>query len=80
MAALGIDEPLLDLIDTNEARIEAAGVEQFSFTAPGDGHTVVRKDDFYTVELDGVRLVEWVTSVVNGEPVEDVHCSDCATS
>lgn len=77
MVALGIAEPLLPVIDENEAMIEAAGVTQLSFTAPGSDHTLVRKPDFYTMKLDGVRLVDWVTSIVNGEPVEDVHCQEC---
>lgn len=57
--------------------VEAAGVTQFSFTAPGSDHTLVRKPVFYEMELDGVRLVDWVTSIGNGESVEDVHCEEC---
>jgi hypothetical protein len=63
--------------DANEEMIEAAGVTQFSFTAPGSDHTLVRKPVFYEMELNGVRLVDWVTSIVNGESVEDVHCEEC---
>lgn len=43
MTALGLDNPLLETIDINEARIEIDGVNHFSFTAPGDHHTLVRK-------------------------------------
>jgi len=77
MTALGLTDDLLETIDINEARIEAAGVNQFAFTAPGNDHTLVRKDEFYTMELNGVSLVDWVTSIVNGETVEDVHCEEC---
>lgn len=77
MEALDLTDDLLETIDINEARIEAAGVNQYSFTAPGAEHTLVRKDDFYTMELDGVSLVDWLTSIVNGETVDDVHCEEC---
>jgi hypothetical protein len=56
----------------NEAMIEAAGVVQHSYTAPGDDHTVVRTDDFYAMEVDGVALVDWVTDLVAGVDVPDV--------
>jgi pectinacetylesterase len=56
----------------NEAMIEAAGVVQYSYTAPGDEHTLVRTDDFYAMQIDDVALVDWVTDLVAGEPVDDV--------
>ena len=61
----------------NEATIEAAGVNQFSFTAPGDDHTLIQSDDFYTMEVEGVALVDWLSRIVAGEEVDDVHCTDC---
>lgn len=75
---LGLEIDLLETIDLNEANIEAAGVDQVSFTAAGDSHTLVRQDEFYTMELDGVSLTDWLTAVVAGETVEDVHCEECA--
>jgi hypothetical protein len=75
----GIDaEHLVDFMDGNEAAIEAAGVEQLSYTAPGDGHTLTLDDELYTMEVDGVRLVDWVAALLAGETVDDVHCTDCA--
>ena len=79
MLALGLTDDLLETADLNEARIEAAGVNQFSFTAPGEDHTLVRRDEFYTMELNGVSLVDWVTAIVKGETVEDVHCEECGS-
>jgi hypothetical protein len=61
----------------NEQAIEAVGVVQHSFTAPGDSHTLVLSDGFYEMEVDGVRLVDWVTDVVAGEDVPDVACTEC---
>jgi Pectinacetylesterase len=39
-------EDLLSLIDANETRIEAAGVNLLSYIAPGDEHTVLSDDAF----------------------------------
>jgi hypothetical protein len=69
---------LLALIDANEARIEAAGVEVHSYTAPGAQHQILDIDKFYEVEVNGVRLVDWVRALIKGRPLDDVHCEQCA--
>jgi hypothetical protein len=71
---------LLERIDGNETRIEGAGVDLLSYVAPGDEHTVVGDAEFYTEEVDGQALVDWVTKLIEREPVDDVHCDECATS
>ena len=68
---------LLARIDANEAQIEDAGVNLLSYIAPGDDHTVLSDGLFYTEAVNGVKLVDWVTRVVEGEPVDDVHCRKC---
>ena len=68
---------LLSRIDANETRIEAAGVDLASYIAPGDEHTALSDGTFYTEEVDGTRLVDWVSRLIEGEPVDDVHCVDC---
>jgi hypothetical protein len=73
-------EELVTFMDDNEATIEAAGVNQFSFTAPGDDHTLIQSDDFYAMEVDGVALVDWLSRIVAGEEVDDVHCTDCTAT
>jgi hypothetical protein len=60
-----------------EAEIEAAGVVQHSFTAPGTEHTLVRDDPFYAMEVNGIVLSEWVGDVVAGDDVGDVVCTEC---
>lgn len=75
-AGIAADQ-LLAFMDENETRIEAAGVDQASFTAPGDEHTLVRSDEFYTMEVGGVSLVDWVAAMIAGEPVDDVRCEVC---
>jgi hypothetical protein len=74
---LDMPDDLLSGIDANEAEIEAAGVHVASYTAPGDEHGVVQYDSFYTDEVNGVKFVDWVAQLVAGEPVEDVHCTQC---
>jgi hypothetical protein len=77
-AALGLDpSQLLGVIDANEAAIEEAGVVQHSYTAPGDGHGIFEYERFYELEVNGIRLVDWVGALIAGEPLDDVHCTDC---
>ena len=66
-------------IDANEAAIEAAGVVQHSYTATGADHGVVGNEAFYTLETNGVALVDWVSALIAGEPQGDVHCDSCKT-
>lgn len=76
---VGLDPgDLLARIDANEAEIEAAGVGLASYIAPGEEHTVLTEDRFYTEEVDGRPLVTWVAELIAGDPVDDVHCAECA--
>jgi hypothetical protein len=68
---------LLAETDANEAAIEAAGVTMHSYTAPGDDHGIFAWDKFYKIKVNGVRLADWVTALVTGEPPDDVHCDQC---
>ena len=71
-------DELVTLIDANEQQIENAGVQLATYVAPGDLHTVAGTDDLYTIEVEGVRLVDWLTALINDpEPPPDVHCVTC---
>jgi Pectinacetylesterase len=70
---------LLSLIDANEAQIEGAGVNLVTYVAPGEEHVVLTDGPLYTEEVNGVKLVDWVTRLVAGEAVADVHCKQCAS-
>ena len=63
LAGVPADE-LVTLIDATEKQIEDAGVQVASYVAPGDTHTVAATDDFYTIEVEGVRLVDWLTRLI----------------
>jgi hypothetical protein len=69
------------LIDQTAAQIEAAGVPLATYVAPGTTHTILLGDEFYDMEVEGVRLVDWFRDVLNGqsegESPPDVHCVEC---
>ena len=71
---------LLSVIDANETLVEAAGVNLLSYIAPGNEHTALSDGTFYTEEINGQPLRDWVTRLVERGPVEDVHCTECTTS
>jgi hypothetical protein len=76
--SLGLDpSELLAAIDANEAAIEEAGVVLHSYTAPGHGHGILEWPRFYEMEVNGEKLVDWVTTLIEGEPIDDVHCEKC---
>ena len=75
----GFDPSNMDqLMADNEARIEAAGVNQASYTAPGTDHGILPRDSLYTLEVEGVSFLDWLTALVSGEDVDDVLCTDCS--
>jgi Pectinacetylesterase len=78
-ALTGLDASnLVALIDANEEAIEEAGVVMHSYTAPGEEHGIFEYDTFYELEVGGVTLVDWVAALLDGEPLDDVHCDQCA--
>lgn len=68
--------PVAALLEETEDQIEAAGVEVSAFVAPGTAHTILAADEFYTLDVDGVRLVDWFAELLVGDP-DDVECTDC---
>jgi hypothetical protein len=77
-ASIGLDpSEFLSVIDANEAAIEAAGVVLHSYTAPGDEHGLFEWPAFYELEVNGVRVVDWVDALLAGDPLADVHCTEC---
>jgi Pectinacetylesterase len=75
---LGIaGKDVLSLMRRNEQQIEDAGATLLSYVAPGSDHTVIGDGPFYAETVDGVKLVDWVTRLIAGEPVDDMHCRKC---
>ncbi|MEY2960079.1 MAG: hypothetical protein RLZZ01_2647 [Actinomycetota bacterium] len=77
LAGVAADE-LVTLIDETEDQIEAAGPQIATYVAPGTAHTIVGDDLFYTLEVEGVRLVDWFTELIAGGTPADVRCTDCS--
>jgi pectinacetylesterase len=76
LAGIASDD-LVTLIDQNETQIEQSGVDLRSYIAPGQAHTVLSSPVFYTENVEGVALVDWVSGLVRRQPDLDVHCTDC---
>ena len=70
-------DQLVTLIDQTAAQAESSGVPLATYVAPGTTHTIIADDAFYTMEVEGVRLVDWFTALLRGESPPDVHCVDC---
>lgn len=49
-----------------------------SYIAGGIQHVVLPYPEFYTYTVGETRLRDWVADIANGEPVENVQCTDCA--
>ena len=62
----------------NEANIEAAGVNQVSYTAPGQRHGILYSDRLYHLEVEGVAFLDLLTRFLRGTDVYDVACVDCS--
>ena len=63
----GFDPSNMDqLMYQNEALIEAAGVNQASYMAPGRDHTILYRDILYTLEVEGVAFLDWLTAFLGG--------------
>ncbi|MEO2168236.1 MAG: pectin acetylesterase-family hydrolase [bacterium] len=50
----------------------------YSYTASGEQHCIIVSDNFYNVQEDGVRLVDWFQDLAEGKDVDQrVTCNDC---
>lgn len=56
--------------------IESAVDTFYSYTAGGSVHTILRSPIFYTYEVEDVRFVDWMSSLVAGDDVGDISCVD----
>ena len=65
------------LMEQNESMIERAGVDQASYTAPGNGHGILTRNLMYTLEVGGVSFLDWLTEFLDGGQIEDISCTDC---
>jgi hypothetical protein len=73
-----VPDSLLDNIKANQADIQKEVSNFHSYIAGGDLHTILGRPEFYSYQVDGTSLSDWVAALVNGEVISDVHCSDCS--
>lgn len=68
---------LKDLLLANHADIRAE-VDNFrAYVAGGDSHTILGRPEFYTFQVNGVRIRDWVAKLAAFEDVPDVTCQTC---
>jgi len=68
---------LLTLLEANHADIRAE-VDNFrAYVAGGEMHTILGRPEFYTYQVGGVSVRDWVDRLARGEDVSDVSCTDC---
>jgi len=70
---------VLDVLNESEAYIEDAGVDLPVYVAAGNNHTVHLQEEFYVLETEGVRWVDWLSTFVSNEPLVDVKCTECGS-
>jgi hypothetical protein len=61
------------------AAVEAAVPNFTSYTAGGTRHCIIGSNDLYTLETDGVKVVDWFAQMVAGTRPTTVACTDCET-
>lgn len=70
------DQDVSSHLSTNRKIIWEQVPEFRYFTTGGYEHTVLTRETFYYYQTNGQRLSDWVTSIVEGEPVSSVDCLD----
>lgn len=45
-----------------------------TYIGAGVLHTILPFDEFYTMEVEGIRFRDWFADFLDGRPVENVHC------
>lgn len=61
----------------SDTRIEEAGMPYSGYLSPGQAHTILTSERFYTLEVGGTDFLEWFTSFVEGGQPESVYCVQC---
>ena len=74
-------DQLVTLIDQTAAQAETVRVCRSRRTSRRARRTRSSAgDEFYDMEVEGVRLVDWFAAVLAGEAPPDVHCVECRTA
>jgi len=72
---MGVKTPLAEVLERSYAQIRSAVPNFHSFTAPGTLHVMLNRTEFYTLNLGGRRLRDWVAELASGKATADVPAS-----
>lgn len=70
--------PYQEALAVNLAEMQSRPNFRF-YTSWGSTHCLIPRPDFYTVQVNGIRLRDWVAALAAGDPVDNVQCTDCVT-
>lgn len=73
------DDLLAEIEDNDRWIRDESGRSFATYTAPGTGHTVLLSPALGALEVEGVRLMEWIAALLAGADVPDVRCEVCAS-
>ena len=71
---LGTESSLYPLLTANLNEISSLIPGFTYYTYSGDVHTVLRSPIFYTYTIEGVRIVDWVNQLADGQTPGVVSC------
>jgi hypothetical protein len=60
------------------AEIEERTDNFAAFIPAGEQHCIILYENFYTVNVGGVRLVDWLNEMLERGPVQSEKCTDCS--
>jgi hypothetical protein len=69
----GSEPDLPDLIRDNLQRIEDVNPDFRSYTMTGALHVILARNELYQDSLYSASLLDWVSAVINGHPVESIR-------
>ena len=74
MGGSGVDE-WSQLMQDSVSKIESTTKNFAAFTAPGEQHCILLYDNFYTVNVGGVKLTDWLKDEASGKAVTSHKCA-----
>jgi hypothetical protein len=67
------------MMDANISACEAGASNFRAYTVWGSMHGILPYKEFYTYQVNGVRIRDWIADLVSFKEVQDIHCTDCTT-
>jgi len=57
--------------------IQTAAPNFRAFLAAGEQHCILPQKNFFDAEADGTKLTDWLSKMVNDQPIDSAYCPDC---